>query len=109
MEIIGYIFLLQVVICLGLFLYKLYNVLRAGEAVSISASVLMLISYLLVWGVGLLAVLFDLGVNRIFYALFTLESWLLPIYAIFFFIELLLYYKIAIAGGTKGYRPQERF
>lgn len=109
LEFIEYVFLLQFSIVIGLFLYKLYNVLTVGENNNINISVLTLIGFVLVWGVGLLSLLYDTGVNLLFSALFKLEAWLFVLYFIFFIIEVFFLYKSTITGSMERHTPKRRY
>lgn len=105
MNFLEVVFMLQLGIVFGLFLFKLYNIFRMGEVASISVVVLTLIAYIITWGIGFIVVLHDIGEDLVFYSLFKFETWFFILFFLFFIVELFLYYRTVITGQIEGYRP----
>lgn len=90
-------FLLQFVCVLGIFLYKLYNVIsfnkgKDGLVYDMRISIILFISFWFCWLVGLVVLLLDPS-ELLYSTLFRLETWLILPNVLFLFIEIFYYLR----------------
>lgn len=71
------VFLLCFIFMVGITLSKVYNVMNAGEWYSIKISWVLLIGYILVWGVALITMMVDRGSELLFSILMQMGNILL--------------------------------
>lgn len=108
MEFLEVMFMLQFIVVMLLFLFKLFNVFTGSRFTNINVSVITLIGFIIAWGTGLIVVLHDIGANLAFNSLFKLEAWLFALYFIFFLVELFFFYGQTITGQISRYTPERR-
>lgn len=98
-------FMLQFLIVIGIILLKLLNIMRVGSFYTFEMAVISFIGVIMAWGIGFVILLANAGADVIYSAIFHLESWLFPIVAIEFFIEIIFLMNTLVTGPKKAYKP----
>lgn len=108
MNFLEWFFMLQLVICLGVTIVKILNLMKSGELYSLPYAFLGFITYVLFWGLGLVCMFFSIPSNNIgmFTAVMTLTSLLLMLNLGFLFGEILFNMKESIEKPYKAYSPR---
>lgn len=102
------IFLISLLFCLIMFVYKTLNVITFARFAGIEVSIISFIAYFLSFGVAFVVVLFDKGTNLIYNTLFTFVSWLTFAFALLFIAELIINFKSGLVGEQQQYNALER-
>lgn len=101
MHIYDFLFIIQLIVIIGLAIYKLHNVLNFGKSYDMKIAWLLFILFLFAWVIGL--VIFLLQPERIVYSvLFKIDTFLLSVIVMMTIIELLMNVG---AVGEKGIKP----
>lgn len=87
MNIYDFLFIVQLLVLIGIFLYKLYNILNIGKIYDYKYGVILFVSFLIAWFVGFAIFMFQ--PERLIYSiLFRFGSFLLAINMLFMIIEI---------------------
>lgn len=120
----------QFFLFLGIFLIKIYNVMSVGRFyesarqrkndseveqdegmikdphIGPKISFILFAATILLWGVALLVFLAD-PEEQLFYTLFMLQSWMLPVHVLMLFSELMIYFSIRIKSHIQAFKTND--
>jgi hypothetical protein len=102
MNIYEIVFFVSLFGCMGIFFYKLYNLLNGGRVYSLQAAIVTLVAYLVFFGLGLVTFILDYT-TTLYRAVFMFEALFLVIVVLMFIIELLFVARDAAQGYTDTY------
>jgi hypothetical protein len=103
MNMIQIFFVMQFLIFLGIFLYKLYNLMNLGSLYSIQVAFMLHIVAMFCFIIGVLG-LFNAFQIMLFSQLITLQSWLYYFIWIFFLCEIFFQYGLQYFFSSKQYK-----
>jgi len=105
MNLITTIFFLQLIIFIGIFLAKIYNLFTLGKFYDIKIGFILLIITVICFLMGVLALL-NIPTMIFISQIFRLESWLYYFHFVFFLVE--IFFAFAPGNGVKQYKSNEQ-
>lgn len=105
MNLITTIFFLQLIIFLGIFIVKIYNLFNLGKTYDLKIGFLLLIITIICFLMGTLA-LFNIPEMLILSQIFRLEAWLYYFHYVFFLAE--IFFAFAPSNGTPQYKSNQQ-
>lgn len=108
MELYAALFIIGFLVCIGILLFKMYNVLNMCTVYSWPVAIILFIGYFLSWFVCFVVLMQDVE-QLIYSTLLYLLNWLIIINVMLFIAETFLGLKgLSIGGGEiKAYRSRE--
>ena len=105
-DIYAMLFAIQLFVFIAIFFYQVYLVMNIGEGNDIKITFLLFIGMLFSFGIGFATMI--LGYEESLYsAMFAIETWVLPLNVILFFVLLIYHLKgVAEAGVRKAHKPR---
>lgn len=98
------LFILYLIGILGIFLYKLYNIVSLGKIYDLKVAIILFIGYFLAWLIGF--VVFMLDPERLIYMfMFKIGTWLILLNVLFFIVELVFYLVSITEKAIMPYKP----
>jgi hypothetical protein len=99
--------ILSLLICIGIMLFKILNVMSLGEMTEYSMSVIMFVVFCLSWLIGFISLLSS-PTETILMSLFSIESLLFQITSILLVIETIMIIKSALLNnGREKFKPSD--
>jgi hypothetical protein len=95
------IFIIQLLIVLGITLAKVYNITLMAKFYSIQMSIILLVTFIIMWFLGNITAMFSLT-SAYYYVIFRLESRLFILNFFLFIIEIILYLKLNVTDTQKA-------
>mgnify|MGYP001558605140 CR=1 FL=1 len=108
MDMYGLFFIIQLLVCVGIILAKVYNFMTFGKWYDMRISFILFIGYLFSYLLGLFVFFLD-AEELLYLQIFRLESFLLALNVLFLFIEIIFYLKDTIKSPYKAYNATEYY
>lgn len=96
------VFILQFIAIIGIFLYKLYNILHKAQKYDFRVAILLFVGFAISWSLGLINIMYNIS-STIYIQLFKFETWLFAFNIIFLLVELFLLWHNTLSKPITSY------
>ena len=101
------VFILQFLVYIGITLVLFYNVMNLGKTFDMKTGFILLFVLLISYGAGMVTTMLSID-ELLYYALWNVQTWMLPFNVLFFIIHLILNLKLFADTAIERYSSNGR-